>query len=328
MKFLVVGLGSMGKRRVRCLKALNYKNIIGYDINPKRRKEAKSKYNIETSENFSELIKSQKIDAMIISTSPDFHMEYAYTAFEKNIPFFIEASVTNEKKIKKLSQLCSKYKRLAFPSCTMIFNDSFRKVKEIIQKKLIGKIYFAKYHVGQYLPDWHPWESIKNFYVGKKETNGCKELIPFELTWINNLFGKPTILNVEKKKFSNLDINFYDFYDLGLKYPKNIFFNLTIEILSRPIATRELLILGSLGKIILSFDQKVVKYKNTKMQKFKTYPFNSGKIIKGYINSERPYISEIRTFIKAVKKRNSSLFPNTLENDFEILRLTSKLLSK
>ena len=328
MKFLVVGLGSMGKRRVRCLQALDFKNIVGYDVNPKRRKEAKRKYNIEISENFSELIKSQKIDAMIISTSPNFHMEYAYKAFEKNIPCFIEASVTNEKEVKKLSQLCSKYKRLVFPSCTMIFNDSFRKVKEIIEKKLIGKIYFAKYHVGQYLPDWHPWESIKDFYVGKKETNGCKELVPFELTWINNLFGEPTILNAVKKKFSNLDINFDDFYDFGLKYPKNIFFNLTIEILSRPIATRELLIVGSLGKIILSFDQKVIKYKNTKMQKFKKYSFNSGKIIKGYINSERPYILEIKTFVKAVKKRDPSLFPNTLKNDYAILKLTSKLLSK
>ena len=32
MKFLVIGLGSMGKRRIRCLKYLGYENIIGFGI--------------------------------------------------------------------------------------------------------------------------------------------------------------------------------------------------------------------------------------------------------------------------------------------------------
>ena len=32
MKFLIIGLGSMGKRRARNLLALNYSNVFGYDI--------------------------------------------------------------------------------------------------------------------------------------------------------------------------------------------------------------------------------------------------------------------------------------------------------
>ena len=32
MKFLIVGLGSMGKRRIRCLKSLGYEDIVGYDV--------------------------------------------------------------------------------------------------------------------------------------------------------------------------------------------------------------------------------------------------------------------------------------------------------
>ena len=31
--FLVIGLGSMGKRRIRNLKSLGYNNIIGFDNN-------------------------------------------------------------------------------------------------------------------------------------------------------------------------------------------------------------------------------------------------------------------------------------------------------
>ena len=36
MNFLVIGLGSMGQRRIRVLKMLNHKNIYGYDTNYKK----------------------------------------------------------------------------------------------------------------------------------------------------------------------------------------------------------------------------------------------------------------------------------------------------
>ena len=48
MNFLIIGLGSMGKRRVRNLQALGYRNIIGFDMREDRRKEAKEKYGIQT----------------------------------------------------------------------------------------------------------------------------------------------------------------------------------------------------------------------------------------------------------------------------------------
>ena len=43
MKFLVIGLGSMGTRRIRCLQHLKYFDIHGYDIDPKKTLNAKKK---------------------------------------------------------------------------------------------------------------------------------------------------------------------------------------------------------------------------------------------------------------------------------------------
>ena len=52
MKLLVIGLGSMGKRRVRLLKEYD-KNIevIGLDKQEKRRKEAEDLHSIKTYDN-------------------------------------------------------------------------------------------------------------------------------------------------------------------------------------------------------------------------------------------------------------------------------------
>ena len=52
MKFLIVGLGSMGKRRIRNLQALGHVELAGFDIRKDRRDESKEKYDIEVSKIF------------------------------------------------------------------------------------------------------------------------------------------------------------------------------------------------------------------------------------------------------------------------------------
>tara|TARA_B100001964_G_C13914199_1_gene457271 strand:+ start:45 stop:674 length:630 start_codon:yes stop_codon:yes gene_type:complete len=208
----------------------------------------------------------------------------------------------------------------------MIFNDAIMKIKKLINDKKIGKVLFGKYHVGQYLPDWHPWQNIKDFYVSRKDTNGCKELIPFELNWVTDIFGKPKLVNTYKNKLSNLNIQFPDIQNFSVKFNKNIYFDITIDILSRPQATRELQIIGSEGQIILSYDQGLMKYRNIKMKKFKVFSFNKEKVQKGYVNSELPYIREIESLIKSIKLKKQKIFPHSLEKDFELLKITNAIV--
>ena len=92
MKFLIVGLGSMGKRRIRNLRAINAGEIIGFEIQDKRRAEVEKEYGIKAYASFDEGL-AQKPDAVIISTPPNLHMQYALEAARRGLHFFMEASV-------------------------------------------------------------------------------------------------------------------------------------------------------------------------------------------------------------------------------------------
>ena len=48
LKIIVIGLGSMGKRRIRNLLKLGYDDIIGFDPRDDRRKETRKKYKIDS----------------------------------------------------------------------------------------------------------------------------------------------------------------------------------------------------------------------------------------------------------------------------------------
>ena len=56
MNVLILGLGSMGKRRIRNLKHLGIHDLTGYDIRPERNVYARSTYNIELLDGFLHLL--------------------------------------------------------------------------------------------------------------------------------------------------------------------------------------------------------------------------------------------------------------------------------
>jgi predicted dehydrogenase len=319
MKFLVIGLGSMGKRRIRNLQALEQSNIAGFDISQKRCDETNNKYNITTYTNFDEAIKKHKPDIFIISTPPNLHMKYATFAEQNNIHCFIEASVVDSEEILKLSTKIKNTNLVIVPSCTMSYFPIAKKIKELLKENIIGKPLNFNYQTGQYLPDWHPWEKVEDFYVSNKATGGGREIVPFELTWLNAIFGDAKPLACVKRKLTNINAPIDDIYHCILEYPNSLIGNLTVEVVSRPKATREFRLIGSEGEIVFSGDTNSLKYINISMNDWEEISFDKGSIEAQYINPEEPYINEIKDFLNAVNNNDSRLFPNSLENDYKIL---------
>ena len=95
LKIIIVGLGSMGKRRIRNLLKLGYCDIIGFDPRNDRRKESKKKYNIHSVSTIEEGLE-HKPNVMIISTPPDLHYTYAKIAIKNNIHFFTELNLSSK----------------------------------------------------------------------------------------------------------------------------------------------------------------------------------------------------------------------------------------
>lgn len=330
MKFLVIGLGSMGKRRVRNLIALGHgENTAGFDVRQDRIEEA-TKYNIRTYSDFERAMAEFKPDAFIISTPPNLHMHYAYIAANAGISCFIEASVVDSEKILKLAEILKGKKIFMAPSCTMCFYPGPRTIKRLIQDGMIGKVLNYNYVTGQYLPDWHPWEKIEDYYVSNPDTGGCREIVPFELTWLVDIFGKVKPLGCLCRKLTDMPAKIDDIYHCFLEHEEGILGNLTVEVISRPRATRNIRILGEKGEIDYCGDDNSVKFINTEMTDWEYIKFDKGTVEKNYINPEEPYINEIESFINAISEVKSGKeisFPNCLEKDYEVLKILYELES-
>lgn len=325
MKFLVIGLGSMGKRRVRNLLAIGGHEVAGFDPRADRRAEATDKYGIPVYPSLDEALAAFAPDGFVISTSPAHHMTYAAIGLERQLPCFIEASVVDAERILALHEQTKDTALLMAPSCTMRYFPGPKKVKELIAQGVIGKPLNVNYQTGQYLSDWHPWEKIEDFYVSERDTGAGREIVPFELTWLNDIFGAPQALACVKAKLTDMNADIDDIYHCLLRYPQGVLANVTVEVISRPQSTRELRVLGSTGEIVMSADDNCVRYASTANPEWVRVDLGGGSVESGYINPEEPYIAEMSAFVNAVASDDKSLYPNTLLDDYHVLQTLYQL---
>lgn len=317
-KYLVIGLGSMGRRRVRCLQALGVESgdIYGMDTRDDRCAEAAGQYGINIVKDVDE-VDFAEIKAIIISLPPDKHYEGVQIAFAHNKPVFVEASVVLEDVMKiKESNTGDIF---VAPSCTFVFHPVIKEIRKIVESGKYGKVCNFTYHSGQYLPDWHPWENVNDFYVSNRLTGGAREIVPYELTWIVDVMGYPDAVKGYFRKTASIGCDIEDSYVCSLDYGDMVG-GLLVDVVGRN-AMRNLVI--NFEKAQLQWrcdrDQLEVYIAETGMWEY----IETGDVLheEGYSRTinENMYIDEIDTFLKGIEKREA--YPNTIDKDIRVLEL-------
>ena len=315
MKHLIIGLGSMGKRRIRNLHYLSEKDIVGFDISKERRKEAEDKYNIKTVSK----LDMDKADVIFICTPPNLHIEYELEAARKGKHFFCEASIFT-KGYKELIKLCKDKNFVAAPSCTFRFVESIRKVKSLIDEEVIGKVCVVTYHMGQWLKDWHVNEDVLKFYVGQRETSATREMVPFEFEWLTWIFGDINRLRGIRDKVSDLQVDIEDVCQTVFQFDSGVIGNMLIEVISRT-PTRLLRVVGDKGTIEWDWSKELVRVYTVKDKKWKEYYEKEKPIIEeNYCCKENIYIDEVKHFLNAVRGEEEYMY--SLEDDLKVLSLS------
>ena len=317
MKFLIIGLGSMGKRRVRNLQAIGDHEILGVDLSKEKRNECEEKYKIKTFEQVRD-VELNNYDAIIISTPPDHHNEWLEFAIDNKKPVFVEASVI----LNGLNEIDLKAKEkniLVAPSCTLRFFTPIKMLKNIVESDKYGRFINFSYHLGQYLPDWHPWEKVGDSYTGKKETSGAREMVAFELTWLTDIVGMPESFKGFYGKTMDFGVEIDDTYAISFKF-RNAFGNMLIDTTAR-FGTRTLILNLEKAQILWRWDIKNIRIYEADSKSWQEITFETGKAEKGYNENitEDMYIDEMKSFISAIKGEKD--FPNTLMEDIKILEI-------
>ncbi|WP_046156664.1 Gfo/Idh/MocA family protein [Chromobacterium vaccinii] len=320
MKAVVIGLGSMGKRRVRCLQALGVMDIVGVDLRADRRDEVAQRYGIRVEAELDQLWTSFAPDVAIISLPPKAHVAAMHACLARRVPFFVEASVVDDG-LAAVVALAKQTGVVAAPSTTLHFHPAIAEISRIVRSGRLGKISNVMLHSGQYLPDWHSYEPVSDYYVSDPATGGAREIVPFEMTWFTELFGFPRRVAGQYRK--TIDIAGAEYIDdtyNGLFDYGTFLATITVDVVSRH-ATRRLTINGDKALLAWSWDEAAIKVFDGATAQWTEFGYQMEQAEPGYNKNigENMYIDEIRAFLDAVAGK--AAFPNSLEQDHRVLKL-------
>ena len=322
---VVIGLGSMGKRRIRLLKEMDENIMIyGVDSNSERCREVYDEYRIRTYPDLKSAIHSseQAPEAAVVSTSPLSHNAIIGECLDENLHVFTELNLVPdgyEENIKKAKERG----KILFLSSTFLYREEIQYLQKQIENCQSRLNY--TYHIGQYLPDWHPWENYKNFFVGDRNTNGCREILAIELPWLQKTFGEIVSYQVMKGKSTDLDIDYSDTYHLLLEHRGGILGSLQVDVVSRK-AVRNLEVYGE--DLYLAWDGSPTGlhyYDFNKKEEQHILLYENAKHVDGYSSFvvENAYQNELQAFLEEISGQKAAKY--SFEEDLVTLKLIDSI---
>ncbi len=318
-KVLVAGLGSMGSRRMRLLRdILPGARIAGTDSREDRRLPLRSLHGITVYDSLDEALGEFRPDIVFACAAPLAHGDIVLKSLSAGSHTFSELNLDASDYL-SITETARRTGRTAFLSSTMLYRDEMEIIENTVTAP--GSTAYV-YHVGQYLPDWHPWENIGDFFVSDPRTNGCREIFAIELPWLIRVFGRVTDSVAKKRNISTLGLSFPDTYSCIVTHDSGAQGLLLIDVVSRKPSRSFHLISealditweGTPASLRILDTQGKTDCSPLKGKSDDHDPRYAAMI------SERPYRKEIETFLAALdgaaeKARYS------YEDDLEVLKL-------
>ncbi len=326
MKILIVGLGSMGKRRARLLKGLRPELVIcGVDSTESRRTEAET-LGIKAYASIAEACTAEAPNAALVCTAPVTHANIITELLNANLPVFTELNLINDGYEKNLALAAEKNLPM-FLSSTMLYRKETQYLKQQVQNfnETTGKNVNYIYHIGQYLPDWHPWENYKNFFVGDKRTGGVREIFGIELPWLVDAFGDVVSVHAEKDKISDLEVDYPDSYFVTLRHANGTKGMLAVDVVS-PKAVRNFECFGEGLHLFWEGNPKsLYSFDKQSGEKLAIDTYASVEQDSRYSDNivENAYVDELSAFFDMLEKGQAPKW--SFEKDAKVIELIEKI---
>jgi predicted dehydrogenase len=300
LRVLVAGSGSIGRRHLRNLRLLGVRELAACDPDPKRLAPMVAELNVLTFGALEQAIEDFRPDAVLICTPPSFHLEQARQGLAAGAHVFIEKPISHSMEgVKTLLGEARGSGRVLQVGYNLRFHPAIRKLKQIVEESTIGRILWTRAEVGQYLPDWRPWQDYRQSYTARRELGGGIILdASHEIDYLLWFFGEPTEVLCMASTVSQLTVNVEDSASLLLRFSSGAHADLHLDFVQR-VPARSCKLVGEEGTAIWE-DGETPKVRVLRPDKQpEDFPFD--------FDDNQMYVAELTEFLTCIATGHSPL---------------------
>jgi predicted dehydrogenase len=229
VRVLIAGLGAIGQRHARNLRAID----PGVELLAYRRRrlphvvtetlQRDDSRNVENDFDrvFGDLDEAlaARPDAVFVCTPSSRHLDIAQPAAEAGCHLFIEKPVSHTLEgLDRLQATVAARGLVALVGCQWRYHPALREVRRQLVAGELGAPLRAAIDYREYLPDWHPYEDYRASYAARADLGGgvvLTQIHDYDLAWW--LFGPPRRVTATGGHLSDLETDVEDTVDARLE---------------------------------------------------------------------------------------------------------------
>jgi predicted dehydrogenase len=224
LRILFAGLGAIGQRHARNLRALlgDHIEMLAYrtrrdslTLTDKMQVEGgldvESAFALRVFTDLAEALDA-KPDAVVIANPTSLHLPVARAAAEAGCHLFIEKPISHtDEGVEDFLDLVERRNLVTFVGYQWRFHPLLLRLRETLGGNSIGPLIAVHAECGEHLPDWHPYEDYRRSYAARRELGGGVLLTQIhDFDYLGWLFGWPCRVFCAGGKLSRLEIDVED----------------------------------------------------------------------------------------------------------------------
>lgn len=330
MKILMIGLGSIGQRHVRNIRRIygDTVEIIAYRVRRLQQTfsdamQIRDGVNLEEEHgitSFSSLDEalSQNPDVAYITNITSKHMECALKCAKAGCDIFLEKPVSDSfEGVEELKRIADEKKLIIFMGYQNRYHVCIKKLKEYLDKKVIGNLISVDAAFCERLVTMHTYEDYSTTYMARKEMGGgpVLNLQIHDIDLLLWLFGEPIEGSIRAITGTHsalkIDVEDHAVISYITRYEgKELTVTTRSDFLQFPPVHR-FVVVGDEGRIELDFNKaEITLYQEDGKPQTESYPD---------FQRNDMFIDELKDFMKAVETREKPVI--TLEEGIAGLKV-------
>ncbi len=293
MRFVILGVGSIGQRHLRNLLGLGHE-VLAFDADASRLAQVGAAFGVETLP-APAAAGDRKPDGVLICTPPASHLLLARQALAWSAHLFIEKPLAPDS-----SGVESFLAEAGVRGCRILVGSNLRffrplrRVKALADEGRVGRVLSVRAQCGFYLPFWKPGSDYRETYHAQAAQGGGILLDAIhEFDYLRWMFGDVLEIFGTLDRLSGLAVDVEDFAEVTLRFTSGVVGQLHLDYLQRSYR-RNCEVIGERGTIVWDYIDRRVTVFTEEADRWEGF----GEPIDA--NHNEMFVEEMRHFVRCI----------------------------
>jgi predicted dehydrogenase len=257
-EILIAGLGSVGRRHLRNLRALGWTNVRLFRTRRATLPDDELD-GLPVDTDLDAALRRRPL-AVIVANPSALHLEVAIAAARAGAHVLVEKPLSHSlDRVQLLEhEICAR-NLVALVGFQFRFNPGLRQLKAWIDESAIGEVISANVHWGEYLPGMHPWEDYRRGYAARRDLGGGA-LLTFchAFDYLRWMLGEVTQVAAAGTDVPQLGVDVDTCVDVLLRFARGASAHVHLDLVQQPHEHR-LTVIGTNGTLAWSHDDHAAR---------------------------------------------------------------------